>query len=244
MDRYIMLKKTLRKFISAPVRYIRLVFNKMFIYPNRYKKGENDYDAESYWKDRFIRYGLGIQGSGDEGDTILNNIIRYDRVKLVLKEILKRNITNFSNLKVLEIGTGTGLITDALNKLGITDYLGVDITNVLFEDLQNRFSEYKFKKLDITTELIDGKYDLIVIIDVIEHIVTDEKFNFAMTNIKNALSKVGYIVIAPIVEKNYKAQFYERHWTINDIRSILVDCEYSDPVKWGDESYLYMLHNL
>jgi len=92
--------------------------------------------------------------------------------------------------------------------------------------------------------LIDGKYDLIVIIDVIEHIVTDEKFNFAMTNIKNALSKVGYIVIAPIVEKNYKAQFYERHWTINDIRSILVDCEYSDPVKWGDESYLYMLHNL
>jgi len=244
LNRFIILKRTLKKFTSAPVNYICLVFSKIFIYPKRYKLGQNDYDAESYWKDRFVRYGQDVRGPGDEGDSVKNNIVRYERVKKVVKNILESNISNFSNYKVLEIGVGTGIITDTLNKLGIKDYLGVDITNVLFEDLRNNFSNYEFKRLDITTELIEGKYDLIVIIDVIEHIVTDEKFNFAITNIKNALSEHGYILIAPIVDKNYKAQFYERHWTINDIKFILVNCEYSDPVKWEDDSYLYVVHNL
>lgn len=237
-----MLKKTLQKFLSSPFKYSKLVFLKIFVYPYKYKKREGDYDAERYWNDRFVKYGLDIKGPGDEGDSDRNNLLRYERIKFVLDTILKRYITNFSNLNVLEIGTGTGIITNALKELGVVDYVGVDITSVLFEDLQNRFMNYKFLKLDITTESINGKFDLIVIIDVIEHIVVGDKFKFAMTNLKNSLAKDGMIVIAPIVTKNYITQFYERHWTINNLKENLKDFEYFEPMEWEiDFSQIYLL---
>jgi SAM-dependent methyltransferase len=240
-----MLKKTLQKIISNPIRYSKLVFLKALVYPNRYKKEDGDYDAERYWKDRFLKHGLDLRGPGEEGDSERNNIKRYERVKLVLNDLLKRNITNFSNLKVLEIGTGTGLITKALMELGVEDYVGVDITDVLFDDLKAIFKDYKFLKLDITTEFIIGKFDLILIIDVIEHIVEYGKFRFAMNNLKNSLCENGSIVIAPVTEKNYKSQFYERHWTLGNLTETLAHFEYYEPMEWEKGfSQIYMLRKI
>jgi 2-polyprenyl-3-methyl-5-hydroxy-6-metoxy-1,4-benzoquinol methylase len=151
-------------------------------------------------------------------------------------------VINFSNPKVLEIGTGTGLTTNALKELGVINYTGVDITDVLFESLQQKFVNYKFLKLDITTDVIDDKFDLIVIIDVIEHIVDDKKFKFAMDSIRNSLNKNGVIVIAPIVGKNYKAQFYERHWNINSLKETLIDFECVESMEWENNfSQIYLL---
>jgi 2-polyprenyl-3-methyl-5-hydroxy-6-metoxy-1,4-benzoquinol methylase len=237
-----MFKKTIQKFISNPFTYSKLLFLKAFIYPYKYKKGESDYDAEKYWEDRFRKHGLDIRGPGDEGDSEVNNIKRYERVTSIFNEILKSNITDFKNLKVLEIGTGTGIITKALKELGVVNYVGVDITSVLFDDLQKTFSDYKFKKMDISQELINDKFDLIVIIDVIEHIVENAKFKFTMNNLRNSLKKNGLIAIAPIVNESYKAQFYERHWSIKDLKINLPDCDYLNPWDWEKKvSKIYLL---
>jgi 2-polyprenyl-3-methyl-5-hydroxy-6-metoxy-1,4-benzoquinol methylase len=240
-----MLKKTLQKIISNPFAYTKLLFFKTVVYPFKYKKGQNDYDAERYWRDRFVSHGLELRGPGDEGDSERNNLKRYKRVTSILKEELTSKIPDFKNLKVLEIGTGTGLITNALKELGVVNYIGVDITDVLFNDLQKTYLGYQFKKIDVTKDLINDKFDLIVIIDVIEHIVENGKFNFAMNNLKNSLKEHGSIIIAPIVRKNYKSQFYERHWTINNLRESLTEFEYSEPKEWEKGfSQIYMLCKL
>lgn len=236
------MKKTLQRLISNPFTYSKLLFLKAFIYPFKYKKGESDYNAEKYWEDRFKKHGLDIRGPGDEGDSEKNNYIRYERVSSVLKKVLKSQITNFKNLHVLEIGTGTGMITKTLKELGIVNYVGVDITDVLFDDLQQTYSGYKFKKIDITKSLIDEKFDLIVIIDVIEHIVEDGKLGIAMYNLKCSLGKNGFIAIAPVVDNGYKAQFYERHWTIADIMAQLPEFSYFGPWDWETNvSKFYLL---
>lgn len=219
-----------------------LIFLKIFIYPFRYKKGSHDYDAEKYWRDRFSKYGMNIKGAGDEGDSKKNNIKRYERVKNVFKGILKNNIKSFADIKVLEIGVGSGSITDALKELGVLNYQGVDITSVLFDSLGKKYEKYKFSKLDVTSDNINDKYDLIVIIDVIEHIVDEQKFSFAINNIKNSLKNGGFLIIAPVVEKNHKSQFYERHWALADIKNATGDFKICESKVWEENfSKIYLL---
>ena len=202
-----LIKKIVIKLLTHPIRYLKIVFLKAIIYPFKYKIG-NDYNAEEYWQDRFMKYGDNIRGPGDEGASEKENKKRYERVLNIFKELCKQFIIDFKHMKILEIGTGTGLITNAIYELGVQHYNGIDITDIIFPMLRKRYKTYNFVKLDITTDYIEGKYDLIVIIDVIEHIVKREKFEFAMNNIKFCLAEGGALIIAPLVEKNFKAQFY------------------------------------
>lgn len=229
--RNILMSSIIKKFIANPIRFLKIAYRKIFTDPINYKVGAG-YDAERYWRDRFKRYGRNIKGPGEEGASEKDNAERYKRVTKVFKKICNDNLKNFEHLKVLEIGPGTGLITEAIFELGVRDYLGVDITDALFTMLREKFPSYKFSKLDISTTDIKDKYDLIVIIDVIEHIVEDEKFIFAMNNLKNSLLENGSIVIAPIVEKKRRVQFYERHWSLDDLRKNLPDFKYSKPLEW------------
>lgn len=236
-----MFKTLITKFFSNPISFTNIVFRKLFLDPIKYKNGVG-YNAEQYWKDRFVRYKTNIKGPGDEGASKKNNIKRYEHVTNVFTTLCKTHIKEFKNLKVLEIGTGTGLITKAISQLEVKNYVGIDITDCLFPILKKEFPDYKFKKLDITATAIDEKFDLIVIIDVIEHIVEDEKFSFAMTNLKNSLLENGKIIIAPIVKQNFKAQFYERHWTMADLKKIFFDFKYAEPFEWKKNfSKIYLL---
>jgi len=230
MSNLLILKDYLFRFLQNPIDFLILLINKIFIYPFIYKNG-NDYDAKKYWENRFKKHKLGIKGPGQEGATVFENELRYKRVTEIFISNCKKHISNIETLNVLEIGVGTGLITDALCKLGVTRYLGIDITNVLFIDIQKKFPHYKFLKTDVTTDIIDGKFDVVVIIDVIEHIVTTEKLDFAFSNLNNCLNDNGYILIAPITNQTKKSQFYEHYWTLNDLKPIS-NYQIIESVEW------------
>jgi 2-polyprenyl-3-methyl-5-hydroxy-6-metoxy-1,4-benzoquinol methylase len=237
------IKKLLNKLLTNPISFTKITFRKLFWDPYKYK-AKNDYKAEEYWRDRFSRYGKSTKGPGDEGASEKDNLKRYQRVTSIFKEEIKKLIKDFEHIRVLEIGTGSGLITEAIFDLGFINYMGIDITDVLFSMLKERFKNYSFTKLDITTKDIIGKFDLIVIIDVIEHIVNSEKFEYAMTNLKNSLTEKGTIIIAPLVDKSFKSQFYERHWSINDIQKLFPGFYFAKPIVWEENfSYLIALNN-
>ena len=213
-------KQIFRKFLSNPIKYPFLVFRKVFIEPKKYKIND-DYKAKEYWENRLGKYGENIKGPGDEGATEKMNRIRYKRIFSIIEEIYFENLSSLKEKNILEIGTGTGLITQIIKDLGFKNYLGVDITDIVFPSLKKRFPNYNFQKTDITTEKIVGEFDLVFIIDVIEHIVNDDKFVFALQNIQDCLKNNGLLVIAPVVEKKFKSQFYEKHWALNDIKDAM-----------------------
>jgi len=222
--------KYFKRFINDPFGFSKLIFAKFFIYPFKYKVG-HDYNAEMYWGDRFNKYQLNIKGPGHEGATVKENKLRYQEVTRKFKNVCLSNIDNISSLNVLEIGVGTGLITKTINELGVTHYTGVDITDVLFNNIQKIFPSYNFIKADITLDSLNDKFDLIVIIDVIEHIVTEEKLKFAFSNLDNCLNDNGFIIIAPLTKKKKKNQFYEYHWTKNDLTPI-AHYKFLEIIEW------------
>ena len=216
------MKKLFRKLVKAPFSFIKRVIYKTIIGPIKYRK-KDDYDAERYWKDRFSKYGLSLKGSGNEGLSEKENKKRYLDLAEILTKIFTEESINFKSANILDIGCGTGFFTEMFYDLKAKKYIGIDITSVLFPRLREKYSEYVFLKMDITSDNIEGKYDLILMIDVIEHIVNESKLISAMENVKRSLSKEGVFIVAPLWKKNKKRFFYLKSWSSSDLKQLFSD---------------------
>lgn len=204
-------------FFRNPAGFLWRSFLKVCVGPLLYGRGER-YQASKFWRDRYSKYGLSLQGSGDEGFSEAENREMYRRAAASLLELGRREGIAWAGLRVLDIGCGTGYYTGILRDQGIGSYTGVDVTDVLFEEHRKSFPGYRFITADATAERLDGKYDVILMLDVIQNIVTPEKFAFAMENVKEALADGGIFLVAPIMPENRKHLYYMHFWTRGDIQ--------------------------
>jgi len=211
-------KKIAVKFKNKPFDFFWRGLYKTTI--GRFKYGKrNDYDAARYWEDRFSKYGLSLKGSGDEGLSAEENQQMYAEAATVFVDLCAKEGIDFRQAKVLEIGCGAGSYTQLLYEMGVRSYVGVDITDALFPHHKQKFSQYKFVKKDITMDRLEGQFDVIVMIDVIEHIVNEAKFSFAMENVKSSLQDNGLFIVSPIADESKKHLFYVRTWSLQDIKT-------------------------
>ena len=203
---------------------ITKAINKLIIGPWRYGK-KNDYEAERYWQERFDKYGDSIVGVGNEGLDEKSNRAAYEAAAGQFKDIIKDKKINLGEARILDTGCGNGFYTDLLRLLGAVNYQGVDITSVLFPKLIKNFPKFKFTKLDISSENIskniNKKFNLIICIDVIEHIVNLQKFNFTIKNLLSSLAPGGVLMLSPIMKKSKKRLFYLCSWSLADVAPFL-----------------------
>lgn len=202
----------------------------------RYGGEAGHYDAERFWKDRFAKYGAQLRGSGHEGLTEAENRARYEGAGRVLSRMLSESGIRLDASRILDIGCGPGFFTQLLADHGAGNYVGLDITDELFPTLKQRFPSYDFVQADITSQLIPGRFDLILMIDVLEHIVTEEKMAYAMRAIADAISSEGLVIIGPAFKKAGRGFFYVRHWTEANIRNLFPDFDlaHKDDFGYGD----------
>ena len=107
------------------------------------------------------------------------------------------------DLKILEIGPGKGNNLDTLSKYGEIDILESDLNFIKFIKASSTLAREAYTDFDEITKT----YDLIVLLDVVEHIEnTSEFFN----SINRILSKEGHIVIS--------VPAYESLWSQHDVR--------------------------
>jgi len=210
-------KMYIRKFLRDPFGFVKRALFKALIGPLKYGRN-NDYDAGRYWHDRFSRYGLSIKGPGDESISEDENIRMYNEAGGVFLEMLKKEAVDLANAAVLEIGCGNGFYTQILHDAGVKNYVGLDITDVLFPSLAKRFPEFRFTKKDISSDKLNQTFDLIVMIDVVQHIVNEDKLIFCLNNISGSLLEGGVFIIAPLMKERKKELFYVHRWTYDDIR--------------------------
>lgn len=190
---------------------------KKFVWPFLYKKGDG-YDAARYWKDRLEKYGMSMAGVGVESFSDKRNLLMYQESARFIKGVLFRENIDFHTTSVLEIGCGNGFYTGILRDLGVKNYTGIDIVNILFPQLCEIFPDYEFIKKDISKDAVSGKYDLIVMINVLEHIVTDAGYDIAANNLKSCINDNGIIVLGPIMGRSRKRLFYLRDWSMGDTK--------------------------
>lgn len=118
-----------------------------------------------------------------------------------LEKCLKIKSDN-ENIKMLDIGTGTGILAIAAAKMGVKSVLGIDIDkNAVNSAIKNiKINEIedivKIKNKDIKDKIdIDTKYDLIV-----ANLLPDLIINL-FTEIIKYLRSGGILIISGIVEK-------------------------------------------
>lgn len=90
-----------------------------------------------------------------------------------LKELTKLYVPKNNNLNILEIGPGLGNNLSILNQFGDVDILEVEeeFINYNMENNRELFRNF-FRSLDS----IDLKYDLVILLDVLEHIKDTDMF--------------------------------------------------------------------
>ncbi len=107
-------------------------------------------------------------------------------------ESLKSIVYDRQSVTVLEIGSGLGYLTFALNRAGYNT-MGIDASRAAVAQANSRYGNY-FIYADIYEYSLDKSslYDVIILTEVIEHIVEPERF-------LNALSKLlkpgGHIIL-------------------------------------------------
>ena len=107
-----------------------------------------------------------------------------------------------SNLNILEIGPGLGNNLQTLSKYGKVDVLETDVDFIDYLKNTNQLREdHIFKSLDE----VDKKYDLIVMLDVLEHIENSREF---MLNLKEILHIDSLAIIG--------VPAYDSLWSVHD----------------------------
>lgn len=156
------------------------------------------FNPDSYWDNRLSKIqgleGVGFKKLGPSFNKWAYRVRRH----VFLKQVKVLNL-NMENAQVLDIGSGTGFYIKAWSDLNCKKITGVDITPTAVNNLKNTFSGSKFYQSDIgdvnfNQEKIYENYDAISSMDVLFHIIDDQRFEQAVKNISSILKPGGYFI--------------------------------------------------
>ena len=173
----------------------------------RYVDG-TDYRAVEYWSRSHGKYGFDLRGVGDYGLTPEENLRQLEEGGRLMIELCRRANFDLRRASVLDVGCGTGYYAGILRDAGVSRYTGVDIVDTLFSGLRAQCPDFTFRRLDVSSEPITGSYQLIIMMDVAQHIVEARRFRYAMENLKGHLAEDGMIIISTCIGPYRRNTFY------------------------------------
>ena len=154
------------------------------------------YRPREFWND-VLSESFDLRGVGHYRLSEDENRQMYERKRDLIAEQLERfGIAVGPGTRVLEIGCGVGYWTEYLKGRGVLRYTGNDITPVSVTTLSQRYPEYQFILGDAgEIPLPSVAYDLVMMIDVTQHITDDAAFGRAMRNVWQAVAHGGTFVV-------------------------------------------------
>lgn len=157
------------------------------------------FNPEEYWQKRLIN-DFNLEGVGF---TALGKPFNKWMYRVRRRQFL-RNLRNlrrdFSSDAVLDIGSGTGYYIGCWKELKVQSITGADITDVAVENLKVIYPQHNFYKVDISDEntspLQEESYTMISCMDVLFHIVDDDRYIQALENIYHLLKPEGFFIFS------------------------------------------------
>lgn len=153
------------------------------------------YRASAYWEARHRRFGFDRRGVGNLCLSREANEDEYAEARAVFLSLCAEEGVDLARASMLDLGCGTGFYAQVYRDAGGSDYTGVDITDALFPELRARFPGFRFRKADVAGEALEGTYDLVTMIDVTQHIVSESGFACAMANLCARLAPDGVALL-------------------------------------------------
>ena len=193
------------------------------------------YDVEKYWRHRLHKYGFNLSGVGNINLSHDENKQIYLKAKKVFLSLCYKEGIDFKNIYMLNVGCGTGFYAEIFRENGGKRYLGIDITDILFGKLKQIFPEFQFRKSDISTQELEAQFDLIIMIDVVQHITNDDKFSFAMQNIRSHLSANGIFIVTSWLNDKARHSFYEVSRSMDAFKKEFPSYAFSEPTPFKNK---------
>lgn len=186
------------------------------------------YNPKEYWVGR-LEENFNIDGVGFDLFGKHYNEWMYKMKKRNLQRVIQKLLSPARDKRVLDIGCGTGFYVDVWLEHGVKYLTGIDISNVSTKELSNSYPKFKFYNADISSPTLikdipfeEGNYDIITAIDVLFHIVDDDKFEQAIKNIELACSNNAVILITDIFpHKRPYILFHQKSRTLEEYVKIL-----------------------
>jgi SAM-dependent methyltransferase len=157
----------------------------------------SEFDPRRYWEERlegtFSLGGVGWFGLGEPFNRWMYRVRRR-----VFTRIARKAAGNLSDARVLDVGSGTGFYVERWHELGAREVTGIDLTDVAVQQLSRRFPEDRFLQADITDgtgNLPAESFDAISIMDVLFHVVDDDRYERAIANLHSLLRPGGALIL-------------------------------------------------
>jgi SAM-dependent methyltransferase len=160
---------------------------------------QQPFDPAQYWEQRLAeRYTLGSVGWTGLGESFNRwcYAVRRRVFERAVREVL--DLRNAGALRVLDVGSGTGFYLDEWRRLGIRQITGSDLTATAVERLRARFPAVAIERLDIgeaRSEAPGETYDAVSVMDVLYHLVDDERYRQATRNLAARLAPGGVLLM-------------------------------------------------
>ncbi|MBN2420133.1 MAG: class I SAM-dependent methyltransferase [Deltaproteobacteria bacterium] len=125
----------------------------------------------------------------------------YRAKKRVLLRLIRSLNLDISSTEVVDVGSGVGFYVDLWIRMGVRSVTGIDIAPFAVELLRRRFSDCTFLEMDISDKhKIRGAYergaDVVTAIDVLYHILDDERYEQAFYNIAQFIRPGRYFIFS------------------------------------------------
>ncbi len=193
------------------------------------KKGKNYNDTE-WWDASFYTEGVSDRQTLSPKKSIITAKYHYASVEMQILKHLCNNRTLTSQMRVLDIGSGSGYWIDFYKSLESLEIVGIDISISSYKHLIDKYAEaigitiYQGKAFEIIN-ILDDDYNFVNAIGVMFHIVEDSEWEDTIYAVGNILKKGGFFVISgsfgyinglnvQIDKKGYISKRFrsKRHW--------------------------------
>jgi SAM-dependent methyltransferase len=190
----------------------RFRHSKLAYYLRRIKKsitaGDCTYDPNRYWTDQLGHFGSDLRGPGKGGLSEQENAELYRHGEQALERLTRRLMINWRG-RFGEIGPGNGYWLNWLTQHGVIDYTGFDITDVLFPLIHETWPNARLIRHDVTTGPLPDDFDVLLMIDVTQHIMDERSFRRAMTNCRTAIKPGGHFLVTSWLRPYQKISYME-----------------------------------
>ncbi len=127
----------------------------------------------------------------------------------VKQKIISEHIRPFDGAKILDIGCGTGGISNLIREVARVSYTGVDVNPKYIEFAKKQNYPGTFYSADITRGFqADTDFDIVMALDMMHHI-NDEQVRKAIALARRSLKQNGrFIFLDPVITKD--RSFFEK----------------------------------
>ncbi|MFQ5490755.1 MAG: class I SAM-dependent methyltransferase [Phycisphaerae bacterium] len=158
----------------------------------------NSFNAKRYWEQR-LQNEFNLHGVGRRNWGIHFNRWAYRVRRRVFMHHVRSLKLDMSALDCLDVGSGTGFYLDRWLELNARSVTGADLTDAAVNRLRQRYTHLRICNLDIgggQGELAESQFHAVSCMDVLFHIVDDDRYRQAVRNIFSLIRPGGWFIFS------------------------------------------------